>query len=176
MPLHRVRSAGFSLIELMVTIAIIAIMMALAMPSIGTSITSARERSVEQKLIQDFTWARGAAGAGDAGSLITGQTGSPTIEFKIDAVGTWTTRIKTPTNSAGVVDVTHSMSSLQLSSLATIACVATSPLTMSVTFTFTPQGYVNNSGTVTCTGNSGQRFPMNFIYSGSVFRTYGSTS
>jgi type IV fimbrial biogenesis protein FimT len=172
---HRLRSAGFSLIELMVTIAIIAIMMALAIPSIGTSVTTARERALEQKLIQDFTWARGAAGTPDAGSLISGQSGQPTLYFKVFANGTWTTYLTVPASPSTYV--TENVHSMAAPLPVTMSCVGSNGLTLPATFQFTPQGtLVGPTGTITCTGGSGQVFPMNFIYSGSVFRTYGSTS
>ena len=42
--------------------------------------------------------------------------------------------------------------------------------------TFTPQGFVNTTGKVTFTGATGQTFPLQILYSGSMIRVVGTQS
>ena len=83
-----VSARGFSLIELMVTITVIAVLLILGAPSFGSSAATARERSVVQKFTQDFDWARGAAGVS-------------TVTMTLTAACTWSTTVN------GVVDAAH---------------------------------------------------------------------
>jgi len=164
---HARRHAGFTLVELMITLAIIALMMVLAVPSFGSASRAARERSAVQKLVQDFAWARGAAGAGDQAALNSSLTAgvTPTLTLTLNADCSWTTAI------SGTTDSVHSMTTAALSAQAPgIACAATG-LTLPATFTFTAQGFVDKTGGVTLTGASGQVFPLTIFYSGSIIRT-----
>ena len=161
---------GFSLIELMVTIAVIGFMMVLALPSLGNASRVARERGLVQQFVQDFTWARGAAGAGDASTLLAGASGNPTLVVTLAADCHWTTTVN------GVTDTTHSTTLTQVNSQASgIACTsaavgATPALVYPITFTFTPQGYVSSSGYITITGASTQDFKLNVLSSGSIIQ------
>ena len=160
---------GFTLVELMVTIAIIAIMMVLAMPSFGTASRTSRERGVIAHLIQDFTWARGAAGAASAHTLDASiaATTSPTLTLTLNADCTWSTTIN------GTVNAAHSMTSTSLATLAPgMSCSGTAP-TLPATFTFTPQGFVNTTGTVTFTGATSTTTQLRVLYSGSILRLNG---
>ena len=155
---------GFSLIELMVTIAVIGFMMVLALPSLGNSARVSRERSLVQQLVQDFTWARGAAGAGNASALLAGTSGAPTLTLKLLADCSWTTQVN------GVTDASHSNASTSGIACTSVALGASPALVYPVTFTFTPQGYVLTSGNVTATGASSQVFMLNILSSGSIIR------
>ena len=155
---------GFSLIELMVTIAVIGFMMVLALPSLGNSVRTSRERAAVQQFVQDFTWARGAAGSSDASLLLGGATGAPTLSMQLKADCSWTTFVngtKEPVHSATPSGIT-----------CTSAAVGTTipALTYPITFTFTSQGYVSTSGNVTATGASGQVFQFNIFSSGSIIQ------
>jgi len=167
--------AGFSIIELMVTVAIIGLMLVLAMPYFGKASQTAKERRVKQQFVQDFTWARGAAGAADQKSLdATLASGTPTVTMTINADCTWTTKI-TPT----VVSAQHSMTATDLGNLASFGaagCVASNGLaTLPQTITFSPLGFVDKVGTLTMTGASGQAFQLQLLYSGSVIQTHAAS-
>lgn len=164
----KLRARGFSLIELMVVVAIIAIMLAIAVPSFGSSVRTSRERSVIQRMTQDFMWARGAAGANDASSLTSkiAVSGVPLITFVVRADCSWTVKVN------GIDEPDHKMDTTMVTSIAPGAvCSSPSGLALPATFTFTPQGFVNTTGTLTFTGTSGQSFPFQILYSGAMFRT-----
>lgn len=176
LPYRSPRTAGFSLIELMVTIAIIAIGVTLAVPYFGGATTMARERSVMDKMVQDFNWSRVAAGVADAGTLaVTGAAGTPTVTLKLEAQATncsWTTKVN------GVTDPVHSMTQAQMATLAPgITCgVTADTLALPITFTFNAQGMVDQSGTVTYSstqaGSTSSKFwPLLFLTSGAIINT-----
>lgn len=159
-----VRERGFSLIELTIAMALVALLTVLAVPSFGNAARSSRERSVAQKLVQDFTWARGAAGAGDAAAFGT-SSGAATVVFTLKRDCSWTTTVN------GTVNDAHSLTTAQLADMAPgIACASTSPA-LPAAFAFTPQGFVSSSGSVTYTGASGQAFAFTILYSGSIIRS-----
>ena len=159
---------GFSVIELMVTIAIIGVMMTLAMPYFGKATTQANERKIKQQLVQDITWARGAAGAADQKSLDPSlASGTPTVTLTINANCTWTTKISTNTNAA------HSLSATPTTMSCAPAATGGVP-TLPATFTFTPQGYLSSTtsgGTLVMTGTT-QTYQLQILYSGSVIETH----
>ena len=164
-------SRGFSLIELMVVIAIIAIMVSLAVPSFGTGVRAAKERNVVQRLTQDFMWARGAAATADASTLNSSLNGAPTLTVRVNADCSWTTAVN------GTTDAKHSMTTDAVTAAAPgVACSGTG-LTLPATFTFTPQGFVNTTGTLIYTGTA-TTTPLKFqiLYSGAIFRAASSAS
>lgn len=155
---------GFSLVELTVAIAIVATMLVLAMPSFGNAARGARERSVVQKLAQDFAWARGAAGVGDPAALGMPSGGSATVVLTLRSDCSWTTTV------GGTAHAAHSLTASRLAAIAPgITCASSSPV-LPATFTFTRQGFLSPTGTVTYTGASGQRFPLVILHSGSIIR------
>jgi type IV fimbrial biogenesis protein FimT len=171
-PKRFLHTAGFTILELMVTIAIIAMMMVLAMPSFGTAGRSARERGLVAHLIQDFTWARGAAGASSAhaiDSTLTSTT-SPTVSITLNGDCSWSTSIN------GTVNVAHSLTLASLNTLAPGMSCSSTPTALPVTFTFKPQGFVDNTGTVTRTGATSTTNQLRILYSGSIIRLNGGQS
>jgi type IV fimbrial biogenesis protein FimT len=160
-------SRGFTLVELMITITIIGIMMALAVPQFGTTGRAARERGVVAKLVQDFTWSRGAAGAASANSIDSSlsSTATPAIQLTLNTDCTWTTTINGTTNTA------HSMTSTQLAALApNMSCASSAPPAQ---FNFTSQGFVDKTGTITVTGATTTTIQLRILYSGSIMRING---
>jgi type IV fimbrial biogenesis protein FimT len=170
--MRRSLSRGFTLVELIITIAIIAIMMAMAVPQFSSTGRASRERGVVSKLVQDFTWSRGAAGAASANSIDTtlSSTATPVLALTINGDCTWTTTIN------GTTNVAHSMTSAQLTQLAPgMTCSSTSP-TLPATFTFTSLGFVDKTGTVTMTGATTTTAQLRILYSGAIMRLNGGQS
>ena len=162
---------GFSVIELMVTLAIAALMITLAVPYFGKATTQANERRVKQQLVQDITWARGAAGAADQKSLDSSlASGTPTVTLTINADCTWTTKVSGNTNSA------HTLATTPTAMSCAPAATAGVP-TLPATFTFTPQGFLSStasSGTLVLTGTT-TSYRLQILYSGSVIETHATT-
>jgi prepilin-type N-terminal cleavage/methylation domain-containing protein len=168
----RAHQRGFSLIELMVTLTIGALLLVLAVPYFGTATKQANERRIKQQLVQDITWARGAAGAADQKSLDSSlSTGTPTVTLTVNANCTWTTTISGTTNSA------HTLTSTPT----TMSCApaSTGGVGSSMSFTFTPQGFLNTTsgsgaGTLVLTGTT-QTYQLQILYSGSVIETHATS-
>ncbi len=112
------RRNGFTLIELMVTIAVAAVLLTLAMPSFLSSIRGQQVTSVTQNFEQDVAWVRGQAVSGASPAQITLNTNC-----------SWSVLI------GSNVDLGHSMSYAQLTHNApTITCsgfASSAPLTLS---------------------------------------------
>ena len=168
------RRRGFSLIELMVVLAIIGIGLTLAVPYFAGASTAARERGTISKFQQDFDWGRAAAGAFNVSGT---PPGVPIVKLKLFADCHWETTVNT------VLDPVHSMTTTQLAGLTpAITCVSGSTvqptaatLPLPSTFTFTPQGFVDVTGTLTFNGSNGVSWPLQFLLSGSVIRAQGTS-
>lgn len=150
------RSTGFTLVELMVTLALLVLVAMQAMPSIGQAVTAARERSVVQKFVQDYDWLRSRAG-------------SATVVLTFNADCSWSATID------GQDDPDHSMTSTALGRTAPNFTCSGGTLALPVTFTFTRQGFVSPNGTLVLTGASGQGWPLQVLYSGSIVRRTGAS-
>ena len=167
----RLPQRGFSLVELMVTLTIGALLLVLAVPYFGKATKQANERKVKQQLVQDITWARGAAGAADQKSLDSSlASGTPTVTLQVNADCTWTTKISGTANSAHTLTATPTA----------MACApaATGGVASNMTFTFTPQGFLDAStsgaGTLVMTGST-QTYQLQILYSGSVIETHAAS-
>lgn len=158
MPVTRpsIRSTGFTLVELMVTLALLVLVAMQAVPSIGQAVTVARERSVVQKFVQDYDWLRSRAG-------------SATVALTFNADCSWSATIN------GAADADHSMTAAALGSTAPSFACSGGTLALPVTFTFTRQGFVSPNGTLVLTGASGQGWPLQVLYSGSIVRRTGAS-
>lgn len=161
-PAIRRTSQGFTLLELAITMAMIAILMLAAVTSFGKSVRLSRERSVPERFLADFLWARTAATAANANTLISSLTGAPTVVLTLSADCSWRTTIN------ATADASHSMSSSQISNQGiSLSC---SGLTLPATFTFDNVGGVSTTGNLTFTGST-NTWPMAIFASGSVLKT-----
>ncbi|MCK9688505.1 pilus assembly FimT family protein [Scleromatobacter humisilvae] len=167
----RTGQRGFSVIELMVTLTIAALLVTLAAPYFGKASAQANERRVKQQLVQDITWARGAAGAADQKSLDASlASGTPTVTLTINADCSWTTKV------SGNVNAAHTMATTPTAMSCAPAATAGVP-TLPTTFTFTPQGFLSStasSGTLVLTGTT-TSYRLQILYSGSVIETHATT-
>ena len=160
---------GFSLIEVMVVVAIMGILMAIAVPSFGTSVRIARERGAVQRLTQDFMWARGAAASNDASTLLAGTSGTPTLRVQVWADCHWQTTVN------GTADPKHSVDATALAAIAPGAVCTATGMTLPATFQFKSQGFVDTTGTLTFTWASLQPFALQVLYSGAMFRVINAS-
>lgn len=157
------RPGGYTLIELLVTVAVIGVLLAVAGPSLSMALLASRERAVVQRFTQDYEWLRSQAGS--AGVTATSLT--------VNANCAWSASVSV----AGVaaVNADHSMTAgglTQMSPNSSFSC--TSPgasLPLPVTFNFTSQGFVSPNGILQVSGNSGTRWQLQVLYSGSIVRT-----
>lgn len=156
------RPGGFTLIELMVTVAVIGLMLGLAAPSIGMALLASRERSVVQRFTQDYEWLRSQAGA--AGVTATTLT--------LNGNCTWAASVSR--NGVASPDAEHSMSATslaQMSPSSTFTCASPEgSLPLPVTFNFTSQGFVSPNGKLKLSGSSGTEWQLQVLYSGSIVR------
>ena len=83
--MHRTRVTGFTLVELMVTIAIVAILLAVAFPSFEGSMRSNRVATASNELLASFSLARSEAIRSPEGSGMCTSTSGTTC----DAGSTW---------------------------------------------------------------------------------------
>lgn len=156
----RRQSTGFTLIELMVTISVIAIMLALAMPSMNTTISNSRDRGVVQKFSQDYDWLRSKAG-------------SSTVTLTINADCSWQASVN------NVADAAHSMAAADLAAIkSTVTCAGSgaTPLALPATLSFNAQGFETGpTGGLTFRAANGQAWPLQILYSGSIVRVQGAS-
>ena len=149
---------GFTMIELAVTIVVVALLAAIAMPYLGKSISTSRTRTLIAKFTQDFAWLRNAA-----------STSSSVVTLTLNANCSW----------SGVVDSTadssHSMSLTQINnSSAGLSCAGQSQA-LPITFTFSRQGFVSPAATFTFTASTSQQWPVQVLGSGTVAITTGGS-
>lgn len=147
--------AGFTLIEVLIVIAIISVLASLALPSLGTMVATGRERSTVDKLTQDFDWLRV-------------QAASAAASLTLNPDCTWTATVN------GAIDAVHSMTAATLTSRAIQLSCQNGTLTLPVTFAFSTQGYSSASGTLTVVGGHGQSWPLQVLYSGSIVNNQNS--
>ncbi len=96
---HRTRQAGFTLLELLVTTVVVAILLIVAVPSFLTTIQSQHTQDITSQFQQDMAWAQGQA-----------LSGQQSVTMTISADGSWAV-----TESGSCPNCTaHSLSSAQL--------------------------------------------------------------
>lgn len=154
-------SAGFTLVELAITISIIAILMTVGSTWFGTSVRTTKERGVQERFLQDFGWARAASAVADASVLNASLSGPPTLSITLNANCSWSASVN------GSADARHSMTSSQLSDLGlAMTCSGTA---VPATFVFDNLGGVGTAGSVMFTGST-NNWVLQVMGSGSVVR------
>ncbi len=154
-------AAGFTLIELMVTISIVAILLALTAPSMVTTVSNASNRGVMEKFSQDYNWLRSRAG-------------SATVTLTLNPDCTWTGLVN------GIRDASHSLDAQSPAQATRFggACAggANTPLALPAVLSFNGQGFqIGPTGSVTFVASNGQIWPLQVLYSGSIIRLAGAS-
>lgn len=154
-------SQGVTLIELLVTMAIVAFLALAVSPSVGTSIANARARTVAHQFVSDMAWVRNQA----AGTSITAANAFPTLTLNADC--SWA-----PANvNAGAIP-THSITAAYLAaSVAGFSCnVPNAP----INFVFNSQGFVTPSVVLSFSGPSNtSTWNVRVLSSGTALITNG---
>jgi len=123
-PAARRAGRGFTLIELMVTVAVLAVGLALAAPSLSTQIANYRLRGAAEGVINGLNYARAEAVRRNSN-----------VSFTLDAGGAgWTVAQVSPATT------------LQTRANAEAPGVTAASTTASLAVTFTPTGLVDTSG------------------------------
>lgn len=153
----RVSPRGVGLVEVMVTVAVIALLMVLAAPSVARTIEALRGRSVVARFVDDLAWARGRAATTD-----------DAVSLTLNPDCSWTA---TSTEDAAA----HSMSAAALaSSRAGLSCTGVGGTDLPVTFTFTRTGTLAGSASVTFSSST-QDWPLKVRTSGAVTLMKGAS-
>ncbi len=127
-PSGRPRMAGFTLLELLVTVIVAGILLAVAVPSFLSTIRSQQTADIVNKFAQDVAWARGEAIAGHA------------VTLQIASDGSWQTTVD------GIADGNHSMTLAQLQADAPgVSCSLGGGSCSTPLMTFDGTGILNNA-------------------------------
>ena len=158
---------GFTLIELMVTIAIAAIMGLLVVPNLISMVDSGKTSVLVNKFPQDVAWARNQA-----------VTTQQSVSMALSTTGCdWTTTV----GSNAVAE--HSMSNAS-TQYPGVQCTITTPPSSGSLF-FTPQGLVTDGPggspvsptiTITVTAARGQTWILQMLASGTVILNSNTAS
>ena len=137
---------GYTLLETMIVVAIVALMMAAAIPTMMSAVANSRARAVVNKFVQDFAWVRGQSA-----------TGTNTASLTLNSDCSWTASVVVDSSLANAAGITaqvsaHSFSAAQISSAVSSFSCSLASGSLPATFSFSPQGYLNTSATVTFTG------------------------
>ncbi len=176
--LHRRSRApgGFTLIELAVTMALFAIMAAIAMPRMYASLQSARVARLPNRLAQDVAWARAqAATTGDA------------LHMAIGPGCTWTTQVGSVDTSNNFVaatdvnstsqDLAHSLSAAQSSAeYQGATCAINGSQSTSLALVFDSRGFISTSANVMVSTTEGQSWTLQILSSGAVVMNANTAS
>lgn len=159
MPRTKASCNGFTLIELMVTIGIAAILGLLVVPNLVSMVDSGKTAVLVNKFPQDVAWARNQA-------VTTQQAVTMTLGAN---TCTWSTSV------GGTTNAEHSMTAQQLTATyPNVTCAINGA--SSQTLTFTNQGFVNMSPTITVTAGQGQTWTLQVLASGSVILNANTAS
>lgn len=143
----------------MVTISLVAIILAVVAPYIANAIANAKARNVVSKFGQDFAWSRNQAA-----------TNNPVVALTLNADCSWSATID------GTVDTSHSLTATELPGNAgTVTCTATNTTSFPVTMNFTRQGFVAPGASFVFNGPNSQTWPIQILNSGTVIVTRGAS-
>ncbi len=151
---------GFTLIELMVTIAVAAILGMLVVPNLVSLVQSGQTSVLVNKFPQDVAWARNQA--------VTTQ--QPVVMTLGPGNCVWATTV------GGTTSAEHSMTAANVSAqYPGVTCTITGATSQALTFT--TQGFVSNSPSITVTTANGQQtWTMQVLASGSVILNSNTAS
>jgi type IV fimbrial biogenesis protein FimT len=121
----RARARGVTLIELLITVAVLAVGLSLAAPTFRQQVANYRVRSAAESIVNGLNYARAEAVRRNAAVSFTLDTGGPG----------WTVAQVSPA------------STLQARSSGEVPGVTAASSTSSLALTFTPTGFVDTSGT-----------------------------
>jgi prepilin-type N-terminal cleavage/methylation domain-containing protein len=160
MSLIKSRQTGFTLIEMMVTIAIAALLGLMVVPNLVSMVDSGKTSVLVNKFPQDVAWARNQA--------VTTQQ-PVTITLGANNTCTWSTSV------GGTVIAEHSMSPTQIAnSYPNVSCSITGGNTQ--TLTFDSQGFINTAPTIVVKASQGQTWTLQVLASGSVILNANTAS
>ena len=100
----RRRRAGFTLLELLVTMLIAALLLSMALPSLLRSVAARRAASLSETFVQDAAWVRAPALAPATVATIT-----------LSSDCSWDTEISWTASTTGTTDTAHSLTPQQVS-------------------------------------------------------------
>ncbi len=151
----RARRAGFTMIELLVTLSIVAVLLAVAAPSFNTFLARKRVEGAMSELGTDLQYARSEAVARNADVHVTFGSGCYVIHLEVGATATCTRTTK------AIIPATAEIRTVQLDSGSPVAITPSNTLTY---IGFEPlrgladwDGTDINIGSVVVDDGSGQR-------------------
>jgi prepilin-type N-terminal cleavage/methylation domain-containing protein len=156
---NRQKSVGFTLIEMMVTIAIAALLGLMVVPNLVSMVDSGKTSVLVNKFPQDVAWARNQA-------VTTQQAVVMTLG---PANCLWSTTV------GGVLQPEHSLTQQQFdASYLGTQCAITGG--NSQTLNFDSQGFVSSAPSIKVTAQRGQVWTMQVLSSGSVILNSNTAS
>jgi prepilin-type N-terminal cleavage/methylation domain-containing protein len=159
MPAVKARQAGFTLIELMVTIGIAAILGVMVVPNLIDMVDSGKTSVLVNKFPQDVAWARNQA--------VTTQ--QPVILTLGPSNCLWSISV------GGVVQPEHSLTQQQFSaSYPNVQCTISGG--SSQTLTFNTQGFISAAPSITMKAGQGQTWNLQMLSSGTVILNSNTAS
>jgi type IV fimbrial biogenesis protein FimT len=99
------RLAGFTLLELLVTVLIVALLLTVALPNLLDAVAARRAVSLSEAFVQDASWTRAQALAGATVATIT-----------LNSDCSWDTKVSWTASTTGTTDTAHSLTTQQVGS------------------------------------------------------------
>ena len=151
------RQGGFTRTELTLSISVLIMLAAFALPSLIQRAHDARIRATMQKLMGDVVWLRKAASAQADGR------GVSAVSLTVNADCSWSASVHDRADTA------HSMSSASLDEVAPgLHCTSSGATSLPLTFSFSQQGAIAPTSLLTYSTDSGKRWSLQVMTSGAV--------